>query len=310
MPLRGRGWVFTLNNYTDEEIAFINEVDCKYLVYGKEVGESGTPHLQGFVYFTSQRTFRSVKAKLGGRVHIDKQRGSVLQAIDYCCKDGEVFEKGDRPSTTGGRPREEERIIQNARLRDASLNELVETGEISIFDVRKLKNARTDLKQENSMFTAEGTRGVWLWGKPGVGKSHRVRETFPGLFIKQQSKWWCGYEGEAVVLLDDFDTDCLGHYLKIWGDKWSCKGEIKGGTVALRHTTFYVTSNYPPMHFWPNDSSMREAITRRFNVIEVMDQFTDYDLRPDANRAREAEGALQPEGENILLGSGLGVPRV
>lgn len=36
----------------------------------------------------------------------------------------------------------------------------------------------------------------------------------------------------------------LGHYLKIWADKWACTGEVKGGTVPLCHHRFVVTSNY------------------------------------------------------------------
>jgi hypothetical protein len=35
----------------------------------------------------------------------------------------------------------------------------------------------------------------------------------------------------------------LGHYLKIWADKYPCTGEIKGATVQLKHHRFIVTSN-------------------------------------------------------------------
>ena len=76
------------------------------------------------------------------------------------------------------------------------------------------------------------------------------------------------YAGERVVLLDDLDTDVLGHYLKIWSDKYSCTGETKGGTIQLRHHMFIVTSNYPPSHFWAHDQMMLEAIERRFKILE------------------------------------------
>ena len=46
---RFRNFCATLNNYTDECVqimqVFMNEY-CSYGVFGKEVGESGTPHLQ------------------------------------------------------------------------------------------------------------------------------------------------------------------------------------------------------------------------------------------------------------------------
>jgi hypothetical protein len=46
-------WCFTLNNYTDEDIFEINSLiefnsNMNYLCYGKEIGESGTIHLQGY----------------------------------------------------------------------------------------------------------------------------------------------------------------------------------------------------------------------------------------------------------------------
>jgi len=36
----------------------------------------------------------------------------------------------------------------------------------------------------------------------------------------------------------------LGHYLKIWADRWACTGETKGGTIPLNHHFFIVTSQY------------------------------------------------------------------
>ena len=61
------------------------------------------------------------------------------------------------------------------------------------------------------------------------GKTHKARMEHPNAFINHQNKWWDGYAGEDVVILDDMDDPCLKHYMKLWADKWSCKGETKGG---------------------------------------------------------------------------------
>lgn len=266
--LRSRGYVFTLNNYTEEEEEkLIQTQGHMYLIYGKEVGEKGTPHLQGFIYFKNQRSFNSVKKLLGTRYHIEKQMGTNQQAIDYCKKEGIYREIGSPPiGQVGKKCTVEERAAKNKRLRDTSLNELVDKGEISIKEVRALKNARMDLAQENKEYTHEGVRGEWYVGPPGTGKSHKARSENPGAYIKAQNKWFDGYQGEKVIILDDYDTPTLGHYLKIWTDKWSCSGEIKGGTVNLQHEKFIITSNYRIEEIWETDITLQEAIKRRFKV--------------------------------------------
>lgn len=117
----------------------------------------------------------------------------------------------------------------------------------------------------------ESTRGLWFYGPPGTGKSHAARQ-YENVYLKSQSKWWDGYSGEATVILDDLDSDCLAHYLKIWADKWSCTGETKGGTVPLQHTTFIVTSNYSIDDLF-KDPEMRAAIARRFVVTHYLIPF-------------------------------------
>lgn len=61
---RGRNWNFTWNNYTNDDIDTLKKYfdEDKYII-GKEVGENGTPHLQGCVSFKNARTFNSLKIK-------------------------------------------------------------------------------------------------------------------------------------------------------------------------------------------------------------------------------------------------------
>lgn len=264
---RSRAYVFTINNYTEEDEAGVALCGATYTIYGKEVGDSGTPHLQGYLWFKNARAVTSVKKKLP-RAHIEVRKGSHQQARDYCKKEGNFVEFGEEPEQSGG-DSVAKKAARNKRLRDTPLNELVENGEIDITQVRKLKNARLDLAQEHDSYTAEGTRGIWYWGEPGTGKTHKARTEFGDAFyIKPQNKWFDGYTGQETIVLDDLDKfgACLGHYLKIWADKWACTGEVKGGTVNLKHRRFIVTSNYSIEELWPEDEEMQQAIRRRFQV--------------------------------------------
>lgn len=87
------------------------------------------------------------------------------------------------------------------------------------------------------------------------------------------SKWWDGFSDDyKIVVLDDLDSDCLAHYLKIWADKWAATGESKGSTVALNYEKFIVTSNYSISHLMREKGAILiSALTRRFKEIYMGD---------------------------------------
>lgn len=75
-------WCLTLNNYTDADIAKfkekITEDRMKFAVVGKEVGENGTRHLQGFLHFKDRIRMHQIKALLSLRMHLEMARGTDL----------------------------------------------------------------------------------------------------------------------------------------------------------------------------------------------------------------------------------------
>lgn len=272
MTKRSKSWVFTINNWTEEDETRITLLGAQYTVYGKEIGASGTPHLQGYVYFKNQRSLKSMSKKLP-RAFLEKRLGSHEQARDYCKKDGDFVEIGIEPQKSGG-DSAVERARKNKRLRELPLEELVMSGELALNQVPVIKKARLILDTEGEPVNADDVRGVWIYGPPGTGKSHSARTEYGKVFIKPQNKWFDGYSGEKTIVLEDLDTNVLGHYLKIWADKWSCTGEVKGGTVALKHETFIVTSNYSIEELWSEDMMMQRAIKRRFKIVEKKIKYT------------------------------------
>ena len=92
-------WCFTLNNWTEDQLsAIVRECDefCAIAIIGKEVGESGTPHLQGYVEFKiKQRPLSKMPSTKGA--HWETSKGSRIENYEYCTKDGDVaFLKGMR----------------------------------------------------------------------------------------------------------------------------------------------------------------------------------------------------------------------
>lgn len=82
-------WCFTLNNWTKKEMETLEtnfkESGCKYL-FSEEVGESGTPHLQG--YIQSPVKIRASEKFKNDRIHWEKANGSKLKNDLYCSKQG------------------------------------------------------------------------------------------------------------------------------------------------------------------------------------------------------------------------------
>lgn len=101
-------WCVTLNNYTDDDIAqwtpvLSDELVVRYAVYGKEVGENGTPHLQAFVILQQPIRLTALKNLLGDRIHAEFAKGTSKQAANYCKKDGAFEEFGQFPGAQGHR---------------------------------------------------------------------------------------------------------------------------------------------------------------------------------------------------------------
>jgi len=97
---RAKHWCFTFNNYTQDDIDFIveNADEFDYVVFGKEVGASGTPHLQGFVSFPNRVRMAYATEKIGGG-HFSVAR-HISQSIAYCKKDGDFIEIGTAPDVS------------------------------------------------------------------------------------------------------------------------------------------------------------------------------------------------------------------
>lgn len=98
---KSRGFCFTINNYDDSDLIDCLYIEksgiCRYIVVGFELGETRTPHIQGYVYFDNAISFDSIKNKLP-RAHIEKQKAKDnSKAALYCKKDGDFYEWGQLP---------------------------------------------------------------------------------------------------------------------------------------------------------------------------------------------------------------------
>jgi len=97
---RGVNFCFTVNNYGQDDVTKLQEEDwISYCCVGKEVGESGTPHLQGYLQmkrgeksktiYTEINIAKRLEKVLGQRPHVELAKGTVEQNKTYCAKQAE-----------------------------------------------------------------------------------------------------------------------------------------------------------------------------------------------------------------------------
>jgi len=96
-------WAFTLNNYTDDDLSRFSQPipGTTYHVVGLEVGESGTPHLQGHVSMAVKKRLAFMRSLIPG-AHLTVAR-NLAASILYCKKGGDFRECGSAPGGSGTR---------------------------------------------------------------------------------------------------------------------------------------------------------------------------------------------------------------
>ncbi|AUM61769.1 Rep [uncultured virus] len=91
---RSRSWFFTLNNFDQGDVSFFTDtLDTEKYAFQHEVGENGTHHLQGVIYFKNATHFNAMK-ELHSKVHWEKTK-CLKNAIGYCCDPSKRAVPGD-----------------------------------------------------------------------------------------------------------------------------------------------------------------------------------------------------------------------
>lgn len=240
MSSRARAWAFTLNNPTAEKTDYEAIKGLVYLIVGAEVGESGTPHHQGYVRLRSATTFAAVKKKLPEGAHIEIARGSPQQNIEYCSKENIWLEIGDRPKQG---QRKDIELVRDLVSQGVGMRDICD--EVGSFQalrgaelILKYKEAKRDWVPEV----------YWFWGETGTGKTRCAHEMAVDPWVSAKNlRWWDGYDAHSDVIIDDFRGDfCTFHELLRILDRYEYRVETKGGSRQLLAHRIFITCPLPP----------------------------------------------------------------
>lgn len=221
---------------------------CRYYTYGREMcPDTDREHFQGFIITKKTNGIRAIKRiiRAGDDCHIEHCRGTRRQARDYCWKDGEYVEWGRFESLT-----QSELFRQPIRL----LKE-----DYPAFYCRYYKGLER-LVDKGPKFRKMEVKV--LVGKTDTGKTRRVMEMDDVFKLDPPYKWWDGYEGEEILLIDDYESFAIprGQLLNIL-DGYRLRLETKGSHTWAKWTKVYITTNFKVKE-WADG-----AVLRRINEI-------------------------------------------
>lgn len=263
MSARSRDYCFTLNNYTESEYQSVICIDAKYIVVGKEKGESGTEHLQGYVYWENARSFNAVK-KLIPRAHLEKTKGTPQQASDYCKKEGNYYESGELPMKQGQRTDIDE--VREILKDTGKMKEVVAVAK----SYQAVKMAEMILKYDEQPRNWK-PEVLWFYGPTGTGKTKTAYEILGEdcYTCLSTGRWFDGYDSHDNVLIDDMRKDFMKfHELLRLLDRYAMRIETKGGTRQFRAKKIIITSAYHPEVLYNTREDTGQLIRRIDEIRE------------------------------------------
>jgi len=265
---KARAFVFTVNNYTDADCDNVFHIQTKaqYIVVGKEVGEQGTPHLQGYMYFSSPRNFTAIK-KLLPRGHIEVAKAEAKKNREYCIKGGDILVESGVMPTQGARNDIEQ--VRHELKEGANMRQIVDTAK----STQSIRMAEIYLKYHEKGRDWK-PEVKWFHGSTGSGKTRTAREWLEKDIYTclETGKWWEGYDAHENVLIDDFRKDfCKFHTLLKILDRYEYKVETKGGSRQLLAKKIAITCPYHPAEVYETREDVKQLLRRIDEIICVGD---------------------------------------
>jgi len=270
---RARAWAFTVMNYTPVCVQLVVDMinSSRYGICGYEVCPStGTPHLQGFVYWDNAKEFQYMRHFVPrARFSVKYARATGDHNKAYCAKEGKLLIEVGSPPRPGDRTDVQEtyRILRSGGgMRDIAGAQLGH---------QCLRIAETWLKYH------EPPRCVkpdiyWICGPPGSGKTRGAYQILGTEDVytapRTTSKFWDGYDGHANVLIDDIRKDWC-KFVELLGitDRYAYQVEVKGSSRQMRATKMVITCPYTPEELFRDVGENLEQLTGRLTAIVHVD---------------------------------------
>lgn len=260
---KARSWCFTFypKNETADLKWFINltqTTQIRYFIMGREICPTTKKlHFQGYISYNNAKTFKQTKKWFQlDKIHLEQARGNDFHNQLYCSKENKLIEIGE-PLAQGKR-------TDIARAIDI-INETSCVSRVleEVQNYQAVRHAELYLKYKEKKRPINKVNVIWIHGSSGSGKTRKVYDdnTDADIFTPTSYKWWEGYDGHQIVLIDDIRPEfCEFHELLRLLDIYPFRVETKGGSRQVQFHTIYITAPYSPELMW--DSRCMEDLTQ------------------------------------------------
>lgn len=266
--MTSRNYCFTtFNTKLEIENSFENG-GIRYIVWQLELCDTTDRlHLQGYMELYKPMRVSGVKKLFGdATMHLETRRGSRDDARNYCRKektriDG-YWELGEWTAGGQGARNDITKFVKN--MNEKNLDYAIEEDPVTYV---KFHKGLEKLKEKSYPKRNWKMEVIYCVGDPGIGKTRWVYDNYDSddIYVKPDGKWWSGYEGQQIVLLDDYEGEIpWAEFLKLL-DRYPHKVELKGKDhVEFHSKTIVITSNYPYWKWYPDKKRVLYALERRF----------------------------------------------
>lgn len=302
----GRFWCFTINNPVSQFTELPEGV--RYLISGKEVSSTGTPHLQCYVELerARRRVWLSKRFIGAGNIQMRYKNSKGSDCIAYCKKgeqsheewtehringpmygtNADFIEIGDAAKVDQAPGKRNDLAALCTMIADGCSMKEVAQADPPTFarNCKGLGLYKAHTLEVKSKFREFNVN--YVYGKTRLGKSFWVSEK-PNIYTKPIGKalWFDNYDQEETVCFEEFHGNFpLNDMLRLL-DPIPLQVQTKGGHVLYQPNNVYLTSNMHPYGMYAEHSTeCRDAFFARLRCIIYFYDYRKYHVLDEEQR--------------------------
>lgn len=242
-------WCFTLNNYLEKDIIDLKnsfENICLKWIIGREVGEQGTPHLQGYIHLLKKGRPLEFK-NFNKKIHWERCKGTENDNIIYCSKDKNFIKSKNviipKPLKIIKDLKPWQLELENLLNEEPNDRDIIWVYE-NVGKVGKTSLARYMMWNYDSLYITEGK------------KTDIINIVYNYVLVKELN----------VVILDiprENNNNCSYKSLEEIKNGIICNTKYETGSKLINPPHIVVFSNFPPQY--------EKFSSDRWKVFEIVD---------------------------------------